>query len=124
MLEKMFRWMAHITSVICSILFLIYIFKGGIPELLKGGIRSILPFFPLLGIAIFGVIYSFFRQKKGAYYMLFGGLAMAFYLLLFEGWLRCLIFSLPYVVPAILLLTREKVIKRRRKRIEKAQTAI
>jgi hypothetical protein len=121
MLEKIFKWMAHITSVLASVFFLIYIFGGGIPELLKGGVRSFLPFLPFLGIGMFGVIYSFFNQKRGAYFMLFGGLLIAVYLLLFEGWVRCLFYSLPYVVPAILLLTREKVIKRKRKRLEKIQ---
>lgn len=56
--------------------------------------------------------------------MLFGGLSMAVYLLLNENWLMSLIYGLPYIVPALLLLTREKVIKRRRKLSEKNQEKI
>ncbi len=95
------RWTARVISLLISAFILLFIIGEGIPEIIRGQADDLLPFLPWLGLAVAGTIIIWFREIAGAVLMIIGAVAMAIYIGEMDMFL---VYSLPYLVAAILIL--------------------
>lgn len=106
-----FLWFAWAISVIASALFVVYLVGEGIPDLMHGKAKELIPFLPFLILAIVGCLVSFFRQKAGAIMMIVGGVAIEVVLYIQNGQANfgmMMVYGLPYILPGILFLLVKK----------------
>lgn len=95
-------WLGRIIGLAASALFLVFLIGEGMPEVAAQGIPAeLVPFIPLLLLAIAGCIVALFRAREGGVMQLASGGAMAAYHLLHGGMDDlgvALVFGAPFVV--------------------------
>lgn len=99
--QAFFRWIARVVSILISAFLLTFIIGEGLPEILSGRSNELLPFLPLLGLAVAGTIVVWFREITGACLMILGAIAMAIYICDANMFL---VYSLPYLLAGLLIL--------------------
>lgn len=102
-----FHWFAWTMSGLASIFLIFFLIGEGIPDILKGKSKELIPYLPFLIMAISGCILSFFKRKQGALLMIAGALAIDLILFLQGGKFNVrlmLVYGLPYIFPGLLLL--------------------
>jgi hypothetical protein len=108
-LSTFMDWFAWTISLGASVLFMIHVCGGDMPEL--AGKNMLLLFLPWLFIAVVGCLLSLFKQTIGASMMLLGGLGMGVTLYLHGGSSQArmmIIYSGPYILAAFLMLIMRK----------------
>jgi hypothetical protein len=96
---RFLRWSARGISLLFSAFFLMFFVGEGLPNILHGQGSDLLPFLPWFSLALIGSLLAFFRERTGATLMFVSAVAMAIYV---RDWPMSLVFSLPYILPAIL----------------------
>lgn len=99
--QTFLRWSARVVSILISAFLLLFIIGEGLPEILSGQADELLPFLPLLGLALAGTALIWFREGIGACLMILGAIAMAIYI---RDALMFLVYSLPYLLAGLAIL--------------------
>lgn len=110
-LSVFLHWFAWAISLIASLLFIIFLAGEGIPDLLKGKARELIPYLPFLLVAIAGSILSLFKRKPGAIMMIAGGVIIDIIIYLHGGSAMfgiMVVYGVPYIFPGLLLLLVRK----------------
>jgi hypothetical protein len=110
-IQTFLRWSARVVSILISAFLLLFIIGEGLPEILSGQGADLLPFLPLLGLALAGTALIWFREGFGACLMILGAIAMAVYI---RDAGMFLVYSLPYLLAGVLILAGHWLRKRSR----------
>jgi hypothetical protein len=106
-----FQWFAWTISLGASVFFMMFVVGEGIPDIMAGKGKELIPFLPWLLLAVIGCLLSFFRKTSGALLMFVGGVGMVTYLYITGGSseLRTMIvYGGPYILSALLLIVIRK----------------
>ena len=106
-----FHYFAWTMSGLASVFLIFFLVGEGIPDILKGKSKELLPYLPFLIMAIGGCVLSFFKRKPGALLMIAGALAIDLILFLQGGKSNVrmmLVYAIPYAFPGLLLLLYKK----------------
>ena len=107
-LLRYLRLFARIVSFLASAFFLLIFIGEGIPDLINKSINpKLLPFLPLLLIAIIGCFITLFKEIIGGILQITGGVGMSIYLLVIGGMKDldiALVFGLPYLICGVISL--------------------
>ena len=107
------RWTGRLTGFFASGFFLLFLVGEGLPGIIQNGIDTeLLPFLPLLGMAIEGWVIALFNEKTGGILQIIGGMGMAIFHLI-NGGLKdldmALVFGLPFMLcGSLFLICRRK----------------
>lgn len=110
-LSVFLHWFAWTISLVASMFFISYLVTEGVPDLLKGKAKDLLPYLPFLVLAILGTIISLFKRKPGAVMMIIGGLAIDVILYFHGGRARfgeMVVYAVPYIFPGLVLILVRK----------------
>ncbi len=103
--------LALVLGFLPSLFFLLFLIGDGFIEILDGKL-GVIPILIMMLLTVSGYVLAWKRQKKGGMVMIAGGVIMGIYLLIsggFPGWQMALLFSLPFVLPGVLLMSPSKV---------------
>lgn len=101
---------ALVTGIVPVLFFSFFLVSEGIAALLEGK-PGIIPLLVMMLFTLFGYIWSFKSSKTGGIIMITGSIVMGVYLLFMggmEGWKLALSFSVPFILPGILLMVSTK----------------
>jgi len=101
------RWLARITGGLSVLFFGMFFIGEGIPDLQHGDGGDLQSVLLLLVFAIAGYLFAWFREKEGGLVMLFSGIIMGLTVYYSGGPKQIqgtLIYSLPFIIPALLFL--------------------
>ncbi len=93
-----------------SAFFLIFLIGAGFTELTDGKL-GVIPILALMLITVSGYILAWKRPRNGGIIMLIGGVIMGFYLIARGGmleWDIAVLYSLPFIIPGILLILTKR----------------
>lgn len=96
------RWAARISGLISVAFFLSFIFGEGMHDIRNGDSQQLMPFLPLLALAISGYFVSWLKEKTGGAMMVIGGLLLLLYLFYSQDYIIGLIYGLPFIIPGII----------------------
>lgn len=96
------RWAARISGLISVAFFLSFIFGEGMHDIRSGDSQQLLPFLPLLALAISGYFVAWFKEKTGGAMMVIGGLSLLVYLFCSKDYIIGIIYGLPFIIPGII----------------------
>jgi predicted membrane protein len=77
--------------------FVLFLIGEGLPDILKGMGKSILPFLPIILLPVVGYILTWFNEKVGASVMIIGGLILFGYFIKQQDIKMALIFGIPFI---------------------------
>ncbi len=102
-----YKWSARIIGGLGLLFFGSYFIGEGIPDLIKGGDGHLQSMMLLMGFALLGYIFAWFREKEGGYVLVFSGVVMGL-TMFYDGGLNdislILVYSLPFIVSGLLFL--------------------
>lgn len=103
------KWLARVIGFLACGFFLLFIIGEGMPSIIRGQAKELLPFLPLLITGILGYIIAWFSELAGGVLLIASGVAMATYLLLIliggsHNLKAALIYGAPFVITGILFI--------------------
>ena len=103
---KIIKWIARITGFLSVVFFLAFMIGEGIPGLSGEQNGQLITIMSLLGIAVLGYIFAWFREKEGGIILIFISVIMGLYLLYLSenNGLAAIIYCLPFLIPGVLFL--------------------
>ncbi len=103
---KIIKWIARITGFLSVVFFLVFMIGEGIPDLSDEQNGQLVTMISLLGIAVLGYIFAWFREKEGGIILIFISVIMGLYLLYSSenNVLAAIIYCLPFLIPGVLFL--------------------
>ncbi len=109
--NTVYKWSARIIGGLALLFFGSFFIGEGIPDLIKGGDGHLQSMMLLMGFALLGYIFAWFREKEGGYVLLFSGFIMGL-TMFYDGGLKdisiTLIYSVPFIVSGLLFLRAGK----------------
>jgi len=109
--NTVYKWSARIIGGLALLFFGSFFIGEGIPDLIKGGDGHLQSMMLLMGFALLGYIFAWFREKEGGYVLLFSGVIMGL-TMFYDGGLRnismTLVYSVPFIVSGLLFLRAGK----------------
>jgi hypothetical protein len=106
-----YKWLARIIGGLAVLFFGSFFIGEGIPDLIKGGDGHLQSMMLLMGFALLGYIFAWFREKEGGYVLVFSGVIMGL-TMFYDGGLKdismTLIYSVPFIVSGLLFLRAGK----------------
>ena len=111
---KTLKWSARIFGGIAILIFIAFLFRGSLSELMNSysGDQTSMMF--LIGFAILGYLFAWFREKEGGLVLIISGVIIGlnlFYNGGMKGFDFILIYSLPAIITGVLFLFEEKLSK-------------
>jgi len=108
------KWLARIIGGLAVIFLAAFFIGEGIPDLIEGANSQLHSMTMLLGFAILGYIFAWFKEKEGGVVMTIAGAIMGMYMLFSGGTkdtIAALIFALPFLTPGLMFwwIGRERV---------------
>lgn len=99
---NLLRWTARIIGFLaCGFFSLFFIGEGGLSEF----VWDLVPTIIFIGLAVFGYVTAWFKERTGGIMMMIGGIGQGIYLLLYGGFSdidAALIYMLPLLIPGFL----------------------
>jgi len=99
---NLIRWTSRIIGFLaCGFFSLFLIGEGGLSEFLW----DLVPTLIFIGLAVFGYITAWFKERTGGIMMMIGGIGQGIYLLLYGGlgdMDAALLYMLPFLIPGFL----------------------
>lgn len=105
-IHEIVRFLAMAMGALASLFYVFFLVGEGVGDLLDGKTGAI-PIIIMILVTVSGYVLSWFRVRKGAVIMIAGALVMGIYLLIVGAKgnvLMALAFSLPFLLPGIMLL--------------------
>lgn len=105
-LHSSLQYSAMAIGSLASLFFVLFLVGEGVGDLLDGKTGAI-PIIIMILFTVAGFVVSWFRTRRGAVIMITGALVMGVYLLIIGdkgNVLMSLAFSLPFLVPGIMLM--------------------
>jgi hypothetical protein len=102
-----YKWSARIIGGLAVLFFGVFFTGEGIPDLFKGGDGHLQSMVLLMGFALLGYIFAWFREKEGGLVMIISGVIMGlniFYSGGMKDWIFIPGYSLPFIVAGVLFL--------------------
>ncbi len=103
---KIIKWIARVTGFLSVVLFLVFMIGEGITGLPNEQNGQLVTMMSLLGIAVLGYIFAWFREKEGGIILVFISVIMGLYLLYSSenNVLAAIIYCLLFLIPGVLFL--------------------
>jgi hypothetical protein len=109
--NTVYKWSARIIGGLALLFFGSFFIGEGIPDLIKGGDGHLQSMMLLMGFALLGYIFAWFREKEGGYVLVFSGFIMGL-TIFYDGGLKdismILVYSVPFIVSGLLFLCAGK----------------
>lgn len=108
------RFIALAIGAIASMFYIFFLTGEGVGDLLEGKTGAI-PIIIMILFTVSGYIVSWFKVRKGAIMMIAGALITGLYLLIAGSkgnLLMALVFSLPFLIPGIMMMYLKKLSSR------------
>ena len=103
--QKIIKWIARIIGGLAVIFFAAFFIGEGVPDLIEGANGQLRSITILLGFAILGYIFAWFKEKEGGIVMTLSGFLMGMYMIFYGGTkdiVAALIYALPFIIPGLL----------------------
>ena len=108
---NLLKWSARIIGGLSVLFFGAFFVGEGMPDLIKGGDGHLQSMTLLMGFALLGYIFAWFREKEGGYVLVFSGVIMGL-TMFYKGGLKditfVLVYSLPFLISGLLFLRAGK----------------
>ena len=109
---KILKWSARIIGGIAIFFFFAFFFGEGLPALMNSysGDKTSMMF--LIGFAILGYLFAWFREKEGGLVLIISGIIIGlnlFYSDGITGFAFAIVYSLPVIIAGVLFFFAEKL---------------
>jgi hypothetical protein len=101
---KVLRATGHAIAFVAPLFIVSFILSKGMPDIIIGNGLELLIFLPFFAFTILGCVVAYFYPIRGAGMVLTGALLMMGYHLMFSNLSSALVFGLPFIIAAIMIL--------------------